>query len=124
MNDENFMKEALKEAPSMAEAAEMQAAAEALADFKNQNLDQVAEQMDQLLSRGVDVLMAIPSLIFSLLLITVASAWFTGVGLTIAIHNGRQHMPVLISENMVGQKLGEFAPTRTFRGHAADRKAR
>ena len=46
------------------------------------------------------------------------------VGLTIAIHNGRQHMPVLISENMVGQKLGEFAPTRTFRGHAADRKAR
>ena len=39
------------------------------------------------------------------------------VGLTIAVHNGRQHVPVLISENMVGQKLGEFAVTRTFRGH-------
>ncbi len=46
------------------------------------------------------------------------------VGLTIAIHNGRQHVPVLISENMVGHKLGEFAATRTFKGHAADRKAR
>ena len=46
------------------------------------------------------------------------------VGLTIAVHNGRQHMPVYISENMVGHKLGEFAPTRTFRGHAADRKAK
>ncbi len=46
------------------------------------------------------------------------------VGLTIAVHNGRQHMPVYISENMVGHKLGEFAPTRTFRGHAADRKVR
>lgn len=45
------------------------------------------------------------------------------VGLTIAVHNGRQHVPVLISENMVGHKLGEFAITRTFRGHAADRKA-
>ena len=45
------------------------------------------------------------------------------VGLTIAIHNGRQHVPVLINENMVGHKLGEFALTRTFRGHAADRKA-
>ncbi|MCP4044088.1 MAG: 30S ribosomal protein S19 [Gammaproteobacteria bacterium] len=45
------------------------------------------------------------------------------VGLTIAIHNGRQHMPVLITENMVGHKLGEFAPTRLFRGHSADRKA-
>jgi small subunit ribosomal protein S19 len=45
------------------------------------------------------------------------------VGLTIAIHNGRQHVPVLISENMVGHKLGEFAVTRTFKGHAADRKA-
>ena len=44
------------------------------------------------------------------------------VGLTIAIHNGRQHVPVLINEDMVGHKLGEFAPTRTFRGHAADRK--
>lgn len=43
------------------------------------------------------------------------------VGLTIAIHNGRQHVPVLISENMVGHKLGEFALTRTFRGHIADR---
>lgn len=46
------------------------------------------------------------------------------VGLTIAVHNGRQHMPVYISENMVGHKLGEFAPTRTFRGHAADKKTK
>lgn len=46
------------------------------------------------------------------------------VGLTIAIHNGRQHIPVYITENMVGHKLGEFALTRTFRGHAAGRKSR
>jgi len=46
------------------------------------------------------------------------------VGLTIAVHNGRQHVPILISENMVGHKLGEFAPTRTYRGHVADKKAR
>jgi small subunit ribosomal protein S19 len=46
------------------------------------------------------------------------------IGLTIAIHNGRQHVPVLISENMVGHKLGEFAVTRSFRGHAADKKAK
>lgn len=46
------------------------------------------------------------------------------VGLTIAIHNGRQHIPILISENMVGHKLGEFSPTRTFKGHVADRKGR
>ena len=46
------------------------------------------------------------------------------VGLTIAVHNGRQHVPVLISENMVGHKLGEFAATRTYRGHAADKKAK
>ena len=46
------------------------------------------------------------------------------VGLTIAVHNGRVHVPVLISENMVGHKLGEFAMTRTFRGHSGDRKAR
>lgn len=46
------------------------------------------------------------------------------VGLTIAVHNGRQHMPILISENMVGHKLGEFAVTRTFKGHAADKKAK
>lgn len=46
------------------------------------------------------------------------------VGLTIAVHNGRQHVPVLVNENMVGHKLGEFAPTRTYRGHSADRKAR
>ena len=45
------------------------------------------------------------------------------VGLTIAVHNGRQHIPVLINENMVGHKLGEFAPTRTFRGHSGDRKS-
>jgi len=46
------------------------------------------------------------------------------VGLTIAVHNGRQHMPVYVSENMVGHKLGEFVATRTFRGHAADKKAK
>ena len=46
------------------------------------------------------------------------------VGLTIAIHNGRQHVPVLVNENMVGHKLGEFALTRTYRGHTADRKAK
>jgi len=46
------------------------------------------------------------------------------VGLTIAVHNGRQHVPVLVSENMVGHKLGEFAATRTFKGHAANKKAR
>ena len=46
------------------------------------------------------------------------------VGLTIAVHNGRQHVPVLISENMVGHKLGEFAASRTFKGHAANKKAR
>ncbi len=46
------------------------------------------------------------------------------VGLTIAVHNGRQHVPVLVNEQMVGHKLGEFALTRTFRGHAADKKAK
>jgi small subunit ribosomal protein S19 len=46
------------------------------------------------------------------------------VGLTIAVHNGRQHVPVLVSENMVGHKLGEFALTRTYRGHAADKKSK
>jgi ribosomal protein S19 len=46
------------------------------------------------------------------------------IGLTIAVHNGRQHVPVYISENMVGHKLGEFALTRTFKGHAADKKTR
>jgi len=46
------------------------------------------------------------------------------VGLTIAVHNGRQHIPIYINEEMVGHKLGEFAPTRTYRGHAADRKVR
>lgn len=44
------------------------------------------------------------------------------IGLTIAIHNGRQHIPVFISDEMVGHKLGEFAPTRTYRGHVVDRK--
>lgn len=44
------------------------------------------------------------------------------VGLTIAIHNGRDHVPVFITENMVGHKLGEFAATRTYRGHTADKK--
>jgi small subunit ribosomal protein S19 len=46
------------------------------------------------------------------------------VGFTVAVHNGKQHVPVLVTENMVGHKLGEFALTRTFRGHAADRKAK
>lgn len=46
------------------------------------------------------------------------------VGLTIAVHNGKQHIPVYVTENMVGHKLGEFAVTRTYRGHAADRKAK
>ena len=46
------------------------------------------------------------------------------VGLTIAVHNGRQHVPVPISEDMVGHKLGEFAVTRTFRGHIVDKKAK
>ncbi|HEU0220301.1 MAG TPA: 30S ribosomal protein S19 [Gallionella sp.] len=45
------------------------------------------------------------------------------VGLTIAVHNGKQHIPVYVSENMVGHKLGEFSLTRTFKGHAADKKA-
>ena len=46
------------------------------------------------------------------------------VGLTIAVHNGRQHVPVLISEDMVGHKLGEFAVTRTFKGHIVDKKVK
>jgi len=45
------------------------------------------------------------------------------VGLTIAVHNGKDHMPIFISENMVGHKLGEFAVTRTYRGHTADKKS-
>ena len=44
------------------------------------------------------------------------------VGLTIAVHNGKQHIPVYVTENMVGHKLGEFALTRTFKGHSADKK--
>lgn len=46
------------------------------------------------------------------------------VGLMIAIHNGRQHVPIFITENMVGHKLGEFAITRTFRGHSGDKKSK
>ena len=46
------------------------------------------------------------------------------VGLTIAVHNGRLHVPILVTENMVGHKLGEFAPTRTFKGHSGDRKVK
>ncbi|OGT19823.1 MAG: 30S ribosomal protein S19 [Gammaproteobacteria bacterium RBG_16_57_12] len=46
------------------------------------------------------------------------------IGLTIAVHNGRQHVPVYVTENMVGHKIGEFAQTRTFRGHAADKKTK
>lgn len=46
------------------------------------------------------------------------------VGLTIAVHNGRQHVPIYVTENMVGHKLGEFALTRTYRGHVADKKSK
>ena len=46
------------------------------------------------------------------------------VGFTIAIHNGKNHIPVLVNENMVGHKLGEFALTRTFKGHSGDKKSR
>ena len=46
------------------------------------------------------------------------------IGLTFAVHNGKQFVPVYITEQMIGHKLGEFAPTRTFRGHAADRRGR
>ena len=46
------------------------------------------------------------------------------VGFTIAVHNGRNHVPVLVNENMVGHKLGEFALTRTFKGHGGDKKSR
>ena len=46
------------------------------------------------------------------------------VGHTIAVHDGRKHVPVYVTEDMVGHKLGEFAPTRTFRGHAADKKSK
>ncbi len=46
------------------------------------------------------------------------------IGLTIAVHNGRQHVPVFVNEDMVGHKLGEFAVTRTYRGHMGDKKAR
>ena len=46
------------------------------------------------------------------------------VGLTVAVHNGRQHVPVFVTEDMVGHKLGEFAVTRTYRGHVADKKAK
>ncbi len=46
------------------------------------------------------------------------------IGLTFAVHNGKQFIPVYVTEQMIGHKLGEFAPTRTFRGHAADRKGR
>ena len=46
------------------------------------------------------------------------------LGLTIAVHNGRDHIPVLISEDMIGHKLGKFAITRTFRGHSGDRKTK
>jgi small subunit ribosomal protein S19 len=46
------------------------------------------------------------------------------IGLTLAVHNGRKFIPIFVTENMVGHKLGEFAPTRTFYGHAADRKSK
>ncbi|OUT97112.1 MAG: 30S ribosomal protein S19 [Betaproteobacteria bacterium TMED41] len=46
------------------------------------------------------------------------------VGLTIAVHNGKQHLPVFITDNMVGHKLGEFSLTRTYRGHAVDKKVK
>ena len=46
------------------------------------------------------------------------------IGHTIAVHDGRKHVPVFVTENMIGHKLGEFSPTRTFRGHAADKKTK
>jgi len=46
------------------------------------------------------------------------------VGLTIAVHNGKQHVPILVNDQMIGHKLGEFAQTRTFRGHSGDRKTK
>ncbi len=46
------------------------------------------------------------------------------IGLTVAVHNGKQHIPVYVTENMVGHKLGEFSLTRTFKGHAADKKTK
>lgn len=46
------------------------------------------------------------------------------IGMTIAVHNGRQHVPVFVTDEMIGHKLGEFSPTRTYRGHAADKKAK
>jgi small subunit ribosomal protein S19 len=46
------------------------------------------------------------------------------VGMTFAVHNGKKFIPVFVTENMVGHKLGEFAPTRTYKGHAADKKSR
>lgn len=46
------------------------------------------------------------------------------IGLTFAVHNGKKFIPVFVTENMVGHKLGEFAPTRTFHGHAADKKSK
>ena len=46
------------------------------------------------------------------------------IGLTMAVHNGKQHVPVLVTEDMIGHKLGEFAPTRNYRGHAVDKKGR
>ena len=46
------------------------------------------------------------------------------IGLTLAVHNGKEHVPVFVTDNMVGHKLGEFAMTRTFKGHSGDRKAK
>jgi len=46
------------------------------------------------------------------------------IGMTLAIHNGKQHVPIFITEDMIGYKLGEFAPTRTFKGHVADKKVK
>ena len=46
------------------------------------------------------------------------------IGMTLAVHNGKQHVPVLVSDNMVGHKLGEFAPTRSYKGHQADKKSK
>ncbi len=46
------------------------------------------------------------------------------IGLTLAVHNGRQHVPVFVNENMIGHKLGEFVLTRTYRGHVVDKKAK
>ena len=80
--------------------------------YIDQNLQDRVAKMNQLREKRVIRTWARDSTIFPDM-----------VGHTIAVHDGRKHVPVFISEQMVGHKLGEFAPTRTFRGHAGDRQA-